>query len=189
MFKAAKLSQDVSVTKSSFECSVLILSVMHTASNNWKRAVILMLIQNCFLLHGRKCFVTSGRNSHFFVQTHSTKLWRMNTPFTGKFRGSAPHTGQTWRGWKLVLVHQRHANCSLLGALFIQTFLKLCVKSCAPIPSSQIFTLYFKAMNLFWDVCLFCSHCYVITPYTGLLTSFLKSSCSTLFALYSLILV
>ena len=32
MFKAAKLSQDLSVTKSSFVCSIWILSVMHTAS-------------------------------------------------------------------------------------------------------------------------------------------------------------
>ena len=32
MFKGAKLSQDSSVTKSYFECSICILSVMHTAS-------------------------------------------------------------------------------------------------------------------------------------------------------------
>ena len=77
MFKATKLSQDLSVTKSYFEYSVWILSVMHTASYNLqakKKAVILMLMQVCFLLHGRKCFVTNGRNSHFFRLTHSTKL-------------------------------------------------------------------------------------------------------------------
>ena len=53
MFKAAKLSQDLSVTKSYFECSIWILSVMHTASYNRKKkkAVILMLIQVCFLLY------------------------------------------------------------------------------------------------------------------------------------------
>ena len=34
MFKGAKLSQDLSVTKSYFECSVWILRVMHTASYN-----------------------------------------------------------------------------------------------------------------------------------------------------------
>ena len=35
MFKAAKLSQDSSVTKSYFEFSIWIrLSIMHTASNN-----------------------------------------------------------------------------------------------------------------------------------------------------------
>ena len=34
MFKAAELSQDLSVTKSCFECSIWILSVIHTASNN-----------------------------------------------------------------------------------------------------------------------------------------------------------
>ena len=73
MFKAAKLSQDLSVTKSYFECSIWILSVMHTA-NNRKKTEILMLIQVCFLLHGHKCFVTNGRNSHFFRVTHSTKL-------------------------------------------------------------------------------------------------------------------
>ena len=37
MFKAAKLSQDLSVTKSYFECSIWILSVMHTASYNQKK--------------------------------------------------------------------------------------------------------------------------------------------------------
>ena len=37
MFKGAKLSQDLSVTKSYFECSIWILSVMHTASNNRKK--------------------------------------------------------------------------------------------------------------------------------------------------------
>ena len=34
MLKAAKLSQDSNVTKSYFECSIWILSVMHTAPNN-----------------------------------------------------------------------------------------------------------------------------------------------------------
>ena len=34
MFKGAKLSQDLSVTKSYFECSVWIQSVVHTASYN-----------------------------------------------------------------------------------------------------------------------------------------------------------
>ena len=34
MFKGAKLSQDLSVTKSYFECSIWIPSVTHTASNN-----------------------------------------------------------------------------------------------------------------------------------------------------------
>ena len=57
MFKGAKLSRDLSVTKSCFECGIWILSVMHTASNNWKKAVILTLIQVCFLLHGHKCSV------------------------------------------------------------------------------------------------------------------------------------
>ena len=76
-----------------------------------------MLIQGCFLLHGHTCFVTNRRNSHFFRLTHSTKLYRVNTSLLNKFRGSTPHTGQTWRGWKSVLVHQRHANCAPLGAL------------------------------------------------------------------------
>ena len=60
MFKGAKLSQDLSVTKSYFECSIWILSVMHTASYNQKKekAVIVILMQVCFLLHGQKCFVT-----------------------------------------------------------------------------------------------------------------------------------
>ena len=34
MFKGAKFSQDLSVTKSHFECSIWILSVMHRASYN-----------------------------------------------------------------------------------------------------------------------------------------------------------
>ena len=45
MFKGAKLSQDLSAAKSDFECSIWILSVTHTASYNWKKAVILMLMQ------------------------------------------------------------------------------------------------------------------------------------------------
>ena len=74
MYKGAELSRDLSVTKSCFECSIWILSVMHTASNSREKAVILMLIQVCFLVHGHKCFVTNGRNSHLFRLTHSTKL-------------------------------------------------------------------------------------------------------------------
>ena len=35
MFKGAKLSQDLSVAKSCFECSIWIPSVMHAACNNW----------------------------------------------------------------------------------------------------------------------------------------------------------
>ena len=38
MFKAAKLSQDLSATKSYFECSIWSLSVMHTAFNNRKKS-------------------------------------------------------------------------------------------------------------------------------------------------------
>ena len=38
MFNAAKLSQDLSVTKSCFECSIWILSVMYTASNNQEKS-------------------------------------------------------------------------------------------------------------------------------------------------------
>ena len=83
MFKGAKLSQGLSVTKSYFECRIWILSVMHTASYNQKKeekkkkerkAVILMLMQVCFLLHRHKGFVTNGRKSHFVRLTHSTKL-------------------------------------------------------------------------------------------------------------------
>ena len=37
MFKAAKLSQHLSVTKSYFECSIWTVSVMHTASYNRKK--------------------------------------------------------------------------------------------------------------------------------------------------------
>ena len=71
MLKGAKLSPDLSVTRSYFEYSIWILSVMHKASYTRKKtAVILMLIQVCFLLHGHKYFVTKGRNSHFFRLTH-----------------------------------------------------------------------------------------------------------------------
>ena len=38
MFKGAKLSQDLNVTKSYFECSIWILSSMHTASYNQKKS-------------------------------------------------------------------------------------------------------------------------------------------------------
>ena len=92
MFKAAELSQDLSVTKSCFECSIWILSVMHTTSNNQKKAVILMLIQVFSVLHEHKCFVTNGRNSHVFRLTHSTKLKRVNTPLIAKREGEhTPH--------------------------------------------------------------------------------------------------
>ena len=37
MFKGAKLSQDLSVAKSCFECSIWILSVLHTASYQKKK--------------------------------------------------------------------------------------------------------------------------------------------------------
>ena len=43
-------------------------------------------MQVCFLLHGHKCSVTNGRNSHFFRLTHSTKLQGVNTPLTSKFK-------------------------------------------------------------------------------------------------------
>ena len=38
MFKAAILSQDLSVTKSYFECRIWILSVMHTACYNGEKS-------------------------------------------------------------------------------------------------------------------------------------------------------
>ena len=120
MFKGAKRSRDLSVTKSYFECRVRILSVMQSFYNpppKKKKLVILMLMQVCNLLRGHNCFVTNARNSHFFRLTHSTKLQRVNTPLTSKFWGSTAGTGQTWGGWKSVLVRQRRANCALLGAL------------------------------------------------------------------------
>ena len=93
-----KLSQDLSATKSYFECSFWILSVMHTASYNRKKAVILMLMQVWFLLHGHTCFVTNGRNSHFFSG------WR---------------TVQSFRGWTYPLLAsvegQLHAQDELEG--------------------------------------------------------------------------
>ena len=81
MFKGAKLSQHLSVTKSYFGCSIWILNGLHTASYNWKKAVILMLIQNCFLLLRHKYFVTKGRNSHFFeADTQYKALEDEHTP-------------------------------------------------------------------------------------------------------------
>ena len=76
MFKAPKLSQDLSVTKSYFECSIWILSVMHTASYNREKKSSNFDVdaEVCFLLHGHKCFVTNGRHSHFFRFMHCTKL-------------------------------------------------------------------------------------------------------------------
>ena len=44
MFKAGKLSQDLSVTKSYFECSIWILSVMHTAPYNRKKKAIIFYV-------------------------------------------------------------------------------------------------------------------------------------------------
>ena len=76
-----------------------------------------MLIQVCFLLHGHKCFVTNGRSLYFFRLKHCTKVERVNTPHTGQFRESTPRKGHTRRGWKLVLVRQRRANCASFGAL------------------------------------------------------------------------
>ena len=91
MLKGAKLSQDLSATQSYFESSIWILSVMQTASYKYNRekkkrekAVILTLMQVCFLLHGYKCFVTNERDLHFFRLTHSTKFQRVNTPLTSK---------------------------------------------------------------------------------------------------------
>ena len=66
MFRGAKLSQDFSETKSYFECSVWILSVMHTASNNWKKPVIFTLIQVCFLLHGHVNVLSQMEGTHTF---------------------------------------------------------------------------------------------------------------------------
>ena len=45
MFKGAKLSQDLRVIKSYFECNIWILSLIHTASYDRKKAIILMLMQ------------------------------------------------------------------------------------------------------------------------------------------------
>ena len=96
MFKG--VPQDLSVTKSYCECSIWILSVMHIAFYNPpppKKKKSSDLDVDAGLLHGHKCFVTNGRNSHFFRPTHSTKLERVNTPLTSQFRGSTPRTGQT----------------------------------------------------------------------------------------------
>ena len=94
MFKGAKLSQDLSVTKSCFECSIWILSVMHTASNNWKKAIILMSIQVCFLLHGHKCFVTNGRNPHFFRLTDGTNFRGCTHPSLANSEGQLQAQGR-----------------------------------------------------------------------------------------------
>ena len=73
MFKAAKLSQDLSVTKSSFVCSIWILSVMHTASYYRKKSSNFD-VDTGLLSTVHECFVTNGRKSHFFRLTQSTKL-------------------------------------------------------------------------------------------------------------------
>ena len=74
MFSGVKLSQDLCVTKSYFECNIWILSVIHTASFDRKKSNNFDVDAGCFLLHGHKCFVTNGRNSHFFRLTNSTKF-------------------------------------------------------------------------------------------------------------------
>ena len=77
MFKGAKLSQDLSVAKSYFECSNFGFQVqctqLLTTKKKKKRAVILMLMQVAFCCIGLACFVTNGRNSHFFRLTAQYK--------------------------------------------------------------------------------------------------------------------
>ena len=72
MFKGAILSQDFSVTESYFERSIWdSKSNAHSFLQPKKKKKKpeekqLTLMQVCFQLHGHKCFVTNGRNSHFF---------------------------------------------------------------------------------------------------------------------------
>ena len=119
MFKAAKLSQDLSVAKSYFERSIWILNVMHTASYNRKKAAIFMFMQVCFLLHGHICFVTNGRNSHFCRLTHSSSFRGWTHPSLANLEGQLHAQDRLEGGWKSVLVHQRRANCVSLGALLV----------------------------------------------------------------------
>ena len=63
------------------------------------------------------CVWEGGSCSHFFRLTHSAKFEKVNTPLISQFRGSIPRTGQTRRGWFLVLVRQRCTLCVSLGAL------------------------------------------------------------------------
>ena len=90
-----------------------------------------MLIQVCFLLHGHKCFVTNGRNSHFF---QADALKGEQTPHQQIQRVNSTHRTDL-KGWKSVLVHQRCANCVSLGALnlFQKSYIEVCnhVLSCS----------------------------------------------------------
>ena len=70
----AKLSQDLSVTKSYIDCSIWIISVMHTASNNQQKAVIFMLIQVAFYCMDVNVLSQMEGTHTFFQLTHSTKL-------------------------------------------------------------------------------------------------------------------
>ena len=68
--------------------------------------------------------INYSQNTEDWKTVHTFSSWRTvqsfrgwSTPLTTKFRGFTPCSGQTWKGWMLALVCQRHANCVSLGAL------------------------------------------------------------------------
>ena len=113
MCKGAKLSQDLSVTKCYFECSILDSKCNAHSFLQSKKAVILMLMQVCCLLYGHKCFVPNGRNSHFFSG------WRTVQSFRGWTHPSLANLeGQLHAQERLEGGHRR-AHCASLGALHV----------------------------------------------------------------------
>ena len=72
MFKAAKLSQDLSVTKSCFEYSIWILSVMHTASHHHHHPSLNR--------EGRLGTTDDLATSFLNFSLFSTALWDFRTP-------------------------------------------------------------------------------------------------------------
>ena len=76
MCKGTKLSQDLSVTKSCFECSIWIVSVMHTASNN------------------------RGKSGNFDVDTELlSTAWNVLSRMEGTRTFSGSRAVQSFRGW------------------------------------------------------------------------------------------
>ena len=134
-----------------------------------------MLIQVCSLLHGHKCFVTNGRTSHFFRLTQSTKLSRVNTPLTSKFRGSTPRTGQTPRGWKSVLVRQRRANCASFGALvWVYTRMHACARARARGACVRVCLCVWQSCVIGCVAVMLHFVCVVVTPFlSGSLSHFI----------------
>ena len=133
MFKGAKLSQDLSVTKSYFECSIWILSVMHTAFYKTKqKAVVFMLMLVWFCCTDLNVLSQMG-GSHTFPG------WRTVKSFKGWTHPSLAN-----------LEGQLHAQRRLEGvkiAYSASKTHKLCVIGCLHIDWSQVHVMH---VVVFW---------------------------------------